>query len=190
MMLRHESARYNRLDILMAQYPAGIAQTMFSKCLARIVLIAASLSPAPSDAQESTVRMKSAIEKALPGILRGAASYPEHRGCFSCHHQAQPLMTLTAARARGFKVDPDAVRSIVDFSVRSFGDEEKLERIRRGISHRTSVIGYMLTAMAAVDHPPDATTSALVQYMLVHEHPDGGWRDSLQRHRARVARSP
>jgi hypothetical protein len=90
-------------------------------------------------------------------------------------------MTLTAARARGFKVDPDAVRSIIEFSVRSFGDEEKLERVRRGIGHRTSVIGYMLAAMAAVDHPPDATTSALVQYMLVREHADGGWRDSLQR---------
>lgn len=126
-------------------------------------------------------QVRAAVEKSLPGILRGAANYPEHRECFSCHHQAQPLMALTAAKARGLAVEEERVRAILDFSLRAFAPEEKHARLGEGRGHRTTVIGYLLATLAAVDYPPGSTTSALVRYMLEREDPEGGWRDTLQR---------
>ena len=137
--------------------------------------------PVASNGQDLPARARGAIDNALPGIVRGATSYPKHRTCFSCHHQAQPLMTLTSARARGFDVDHDAVRSILDFSLRAFADKGKHDGLRKGLGHRTSVIGYLLATLAAVNYPPDETTAVLVHYMLAREDAEGGWRDTLQR---------
>jgi N-acyl-D-amino-acid deacylase len=131
--------------------------------------------------KDLSVRAREAVEKALPGILSGSARYPQSRSCFSCHHQAQPLMVLVSARARGFKIDPDVQRSIVEFSLKAFAPREKHDRLRQGLGHRTSVIGYLLATLVVVDHPPDETTSALVHYMLAREDPKGAWRDTLQR---------
>jgi N-acyl-D-amino-acid deacylase len=126
-------------------------------------------------------RAKASVEKALPVILRGSLAYPKQRTCFSCHHQALSLMMLASAKDRGFTIDAENEKSILDFSLRDFADKERHEGLRMGRRHRTTVIGYLLATLAAVNYPPDETTSALVQYMLAREDPAGAWRDTLQR---------
>jgi hypothetical protein len=64
------------------------------------------LLPIAGRGEDLSVRARQAVEAALPGILRGSANYPKHRSCFSCHHQAQPLMTLASANACRFNIDP------------------------------------------------------------------------------------
>jgi hypothetical protein len=90
-------------------------------------------------------------------------------------------MTLAAAKTRGLPIDPDAERSILEFSLQAFAPSEKHDRLRQGLGHRTTVIGYLLATLAIVDYRPDETTSALVRYMLAREDASGGWRDTLQR---------
>lgn len=147
----------------------------------RIAILVFAMLPACCCGQEFVERVSAAVDKALPGILRGVESYPSHRPCFSCHHQAQPLMTLAAARARGIPVDPAQERGLLDFSLQAFAPPEKHERLQSGLGHRTSVIAYLLGTLAMVDYPPDEMTSVLVQYMLTREDAAGGWRDALKR---------
>src|SRR5690348_9107039 len=60
-------------------------------------------------ADPATVR--AAIEKAIPPIERSAAEYARQRTCFSCHHQALPLLALSRARGRGYRVDAELLAS-------------------------------------------------------------------------------
>lgn len=147
----------------------------------RIVLMSMLCWATASKAEDLSTQVTGAVEKALPGILRGANEYPEHRSCFSCHHQALPLMVLDSAKHRGFTVETDQQRRILEFSLLAFADKERHERLRLGYGHRTTVVGYLLATLATIDFPPNETTSVLVEYMLAREDPEGAWRDTLQR---------
>src|SRR5947209_5942653 len=58
--------------------------------------------PAPPDAA-------TAARRSLALIQRGAANYLTHQECFSCHHQALPLMTCSLAERCGLSVSREAV---------------------------------------------------------------------------------
>ena len=50
------------------------------------------------------VTIRAAVAKALPLLEKSTAEYPHQRDCFSCHHQAVPVLALTLgqrARALG-----------------------------------------------------------------------------------------
>ena len=47
--------------------------------------------PEPDDVREAEARAMRLVRKA-------ADSYPEHRECFSCHHQTLPMLAMVAAR--------------------------------------------------------------------------------------------
>lgn len=159
----------------------------------RLVLLAMLFAPAFAAADEGLAKNKvseatagdetgirAAIGRSLPGLLRGALSYPKHRGCFSCHHQALPLFALTRARRAGFEVDEKDLQAIVDFTLRSF---RKLDIIRtgRGIPGANTTAGYALGTLAAADHPADNTTAALIQFLIVKQRKDGSWPATAQR---------
>ena len=56
------------------------------------------------DTRASTASVRSAIDKSLPLLLKGAEGHVANRHCFACHNQTLPVMALTAASARGFAV--------------------------------------------------------------------------------------
>src|SRR5262249_826840 len=84
----------------------------------------AGLPVAPAQAPAAEVRQ--AVVKGLQRIEQGSASYPKHKTCFSCHHQALPVMALASARQRGFAVDADSIKKPIDFSLKSFTNKEQL----------------------------------------------------------------
>src|SRR4051794_30609281 len=55
-----------------------------------------------------------AVAKALPLILKSTGEYPNSRDCFSCHHQAIPVLALKTAKERGFAVPSDAIGEPVE----------------------------------------------------------------------------
>lgn len=61
-----------------------------------------------------------AIDKGLRRIEAGAASYTTHRQCFSCHHQALPILTMTSAQKRGFEIEPAKLRQQLEFTLDTF----------------------------------------------------------------------
>src|SRR5262245_354686 len=65
-----------------------------------------------------------AIERSVKRVEEGSANYTTHRDCFSCHHQALSMMSLTKARDKGLKVDGDKIKKQLDFSIASFKKEQ------------------------------------------------------------------
>jgi hypothetical protein len=45
--------------------------------------------------------VRAAAPKALPLILKSTGDYPESRDCFSCHHQAVPVLALSPVHCEG-----------------------------------------------------------------------------------------
>src|SRR5262245_37267858 len=74
--------------------------------------------------------VKAAIAKGLKRVAQGVSNYPKHRRCFSCHHQAMSVLTLTSARQRGFAVDAELVQQQVEFSLKTFRNQALIARGR------------------------------------------------------------
>ena len=123
---------------------------------------------------DSPQAIKSAIEKALPRVEKGATNYTKQRNCFSCHHQALPIMSLSSAKQHGFPVSAETVKKQVDFSLKTFRNKELLVK-GQGIGGSNTTVLYALTTLAAVDYPPDDITDNMVQFLLVRQGKDGSW---------------
>ena len=54
---------------------------------------------------------REAVAKAIPLIEKTAGVYIEKRDCFTCHHQALPLMALSRAKQFGFAVDVKVIKA-------------------------------------------------------------------------------
>jgi len=118
--------------------------------------------------------VKTAIEQGLKRIEAGAANYPKHRQCFSCHHQAMAVMSLTTARHYGFAVDTDLMQKQVEFSLRTFRNKPLIAK-GQGVGGDSTGVVYALQTFAAAERPSDETTAFLVDYLLVKQSKDGSW---------------
>src|SRR4051794_21094135 len=83
---------------------------------------------------------RGAVEKSLKRIEQGLANYPRHRQCFSCHHHAVGVFSLTAARERGFAVEAKFVQAQIDFSVKTFRNRSQIAQGRGVGGESTSVV--------------------------------------------------
>jgi N-acyl-D-amino-acid deacylase len=140
---------------------------------AAVLIAALPISTARAD-DAPAISVKGSVEKALKRIEQGMINYPKQRQCFSCHHQAMALMSMSAARTRGFEVSEDLLTKVVDFSLRSFRNKTIIAR-GQGVGGDSFSIVYALHALAAVDRAPDDTTAAMVEYLLVKQRKDGAW---------------
>src|SRR5258708_34673049 len=69
-----------------------------------------------AEPEAASSSIKAAIAKSLPLLQKSAAEYTKHRDCFSCHHQALPLLALTTAQGRGFDVSAEELQKQVQFT--------------------------------------------------------------------------
>jgi hypothetical protein len=118
--------------------------------------------------------VNAAIKKGIQRIEQGITHYPEHRGCFSCHHQAMAVFSLTAARQRGFTVNAKLLSEQVPFGAKTFRDKSKIAK-GEGVGGQVLSVAYALAMFAAAEHPYDDTAAAMVQYLLVRQRKDGAW---------------
>ena len=66
-----------------------------------VVLLLGLAAPlAAQEPQATPQQLRAAVTRALPLIQKGAAGHRTQRNCFACHHQALPILALTAARSR------------------------------------------------------------------------------------------
>jgi N-acyl-D-amino-acid deacylase len=100
--------------------------------------------------------------------------------CISCHHQSLPAMALGLARKHGQRIDakPERKEASATLALLAPGRERYMQGI--GVVDRQDP-GYWLAGLAAADQPADATTDALVHYLLLKQSDDGRWRAGLIR---------
>src|SRR5262245_55757034 len=72
-----------------------------------------------------------AVRRSIALVQRGAAAYISHQECFSCHHQAMPMMTGALAQARGVPVEAAGLRRQIDFTTNAFYGV--IDEMRRGL---------------------------------------------------------
>jgi hypothetical protein len=141
---------------------------VFVICMSIVPVTSGWAEPAPDPA------VKGAVEKGLKRIEAGVINYPKQRQCFSCHHQAMAVFSMTSAQERGFKVDAVLLKKQIDFSLRSFRNKKQIAK-GKGVGGDSTSIVYALQTFAAVGRPYDDTMAALVEYLLVKQRTDGAW---------------
>ncbi len=143
------------------------------------------------EALESSVA--TAIERGYEVIRKGVKNYPEHRDCFSCHHQALPLLALSLdGRKNVREVSPnflkaDVTQAILTFTEASFEPKTALMREGSGVGGRALTAAYGLWTLDLGNAPRNETIDAMVEYMLKTQADDGAWE--FQSHRPPAASS-
>lgn len=144
------------------------------------IVAAAEPEPVPELAE-----LRPRIEAALPGTLKllqaSAAEYTRQRDCFSCHHQALPSMALALAHQHGWKIDREGLTAQAQFTVDYFEPRQEKLSQGSGVVGGPYTAGYALATLTAAERPADATSAALVQYLLKVQEDDGRWRIRARR---------
>jgi squalene cyclase len=147
-----------------------------------LIMVACSLAfPAEDPDSPKPEAIHAAVEKALPLILKSTAEYPESRDCFSCHHQAVPVLALSAAKERGFTVPAEAIGDPVEHTEADL--RGSLESYRKGDGQGGGVTraGYALLTLEVGGIKPDEVTDAVAEYLLKKDESRDHWKGSSNR---------
>src|SRR5262245_29670662 len=94
----------------MPQLETSIAPKPAFRAARGLVLATALLLPPAARGEYGTAPiaqevLRKAAGRGLKVVEKAARSYPEHRDCFSCHHQTLPMLAMEIARERGLPAD-------------------------------------------------------------------------------------
>jgi squalene cyclase len=117
-----------------------------------------------------------AVERSILLIEKSVATYVKARDCFTCHHQALPLMALSNAKRAGFKIDDQVIQAQTKFTLEYFADRQDRLPKGQGVVGGPYTAGYALAGLHAAQADASATAKALVAYLLKTQQPDGSWR--------------
>jgi hypothetical protein len=126
-------------------------------------------------------QVRAAIARSLPLLEKSATEYTKHRQCFSCHHQALPVLALTAARGRGFEVSAEVLQKQLRHTADFLGGNRDNYRKGRGQGGRVDTAGYALLTLELGGWKPDDTTAAVVEFLLQTDRKLDHWLVSGQR---------
>lgn len=111
-------------------------------------------------------------------LEKGVSNYPNHRSCFSCHHQALPLLSFSVGKlqkdSQAFHESAVAT-NVADFTLEAFSN--KIDTLNQGgeIGGRALTVAYGLWTLDLAGIGRNATTEAMVEYLLRTQDSDGAW---------------
>jgi ankyrin repeat protein len=123
-----------------------------------------------------------ALSRSLPLLERAGPAFAAASGehCVSCHHQSLPAMALGRARQHGLKTDAKLAREQAAETLELLVPRRELYLQGIGVTDHQDA-GYWLAGLAAAEQAADATTDALVHYLITKQAADGRWRASQHR---------
>jgi N-acyl-D-amino-acid deacylase len=124
----------------------------------------------------STDRHAAAIESGLRMVQKATKNYPEHRKCFSCHHQTMPMLAMTEARAAGYQINQPLLAEATKFTHKFFTEREKSLSSGKRIGGSGLTVGYGLWALSLGNAGIDETSEAMVAYLVQTQKDDGRWQ--------------
>jgi hypothetical protein len=126
-----------------------------------------------ADSPEEPIR--AAIERAIPLLERAAAGSADQRECFTCHNQGLPILALSEARRFGFAVDGDNHRRQIEHTFAHLDRNRQRFLDGKGTGGKGDTAGYALWALSAGEWPPDETTAAVAEFLLLWQADDDHW---------------
>jgi hypothetical protein len=121
--------------------------------------------------------IRAAVAKSLPLLENSSRTSMERRKqCFTCHNQALPLMALTVAKERGFAVDGENLKQQLAFTAGFLEKSQANYLAGRGQGGQALTAGYALWTLENGGWPPDATTSAVADYLLKWQAEFAHWK--------------
>jgi hypothetical protein len=150
---------------------------------ALFLIIVASLSALLADDHDlpKPDAVHAAVEKALPLILKSTAEYPERRDCFSCHHQAVPVLALSTAKERGFVIPADAISDPVSLTEEDLRGSIESYRKGNGQGGGVTRAAYAMLTLEVGGIQPDEVTDAVAEYLLKKDESRDHWRGTSNR---------
>src|SRR6185436_8920391 len=150
-----------------------------------VALVVVSIVPAgadePSHVVVSQADLRAAVEKVIPLITKGAVGHREQRTCFACHNQGTPILALTTARDRGFKIDEEELGRQYKF-IQEFLGRNKAEYLQgKGQGGQADTAGSALMALELGKWQPDEATSAVAEYLLLYQADSDHWSGASSR---------
>lgn len=132
--------------------------------------------------EPSPASLRAAVEKSLPLLTKGARGSMEKRErCFTCHNQGLPILALTTAKTRGFKIDEEELSKQIKFTADFLEKNRTNYLVGKGQGGQTDTAGYALLALESGGWKPDATTTAVTEYLLQWQNDLIHWRSQSRR---------
>jgi N-acyl-D-amino-acid deacylase len=125
--------------------------------------------------------VREAVDRGLGILRKAAANYPEHRTCFSCHHQTLPMLAMREARAFGATINADLLEAQAEFTRDFYKERTEAVAKGEGVGGRSTTVVYSLWALDLAGRKADNVSDALVSYLLNQQEEAGGW--TLSGHR-------
>jgi hypothetical protein len=157
-----------------------MSHIVFSVCVSSALLFLGDAHAAEPN-EPSRTEVKAAVEKTLPLLRKGAEGHIARKSCFACHNQALPMLALVSAQERGLSIGSADLKQQTKF-IAEFLDKNREEyRHGKGQGGQADTAGYALFTLELGGWRPDATTEAVVEYLLLHDKNADHWRNGSNR---------
>jgi hypothetical protein len=126
---------------------------------------------------------RNAIERGMELIRGSVDRYPQHRQCFSCHHQAVPLFAMRMAKEHSLEArefvwtkDADRVDRILKLTCDSL--DRDIQRLTPGeeFDGRGLTLGYAMWTLDVSARDRSDVMERLIDVALATQQEDGRWR--------------
>jgi Squalene-hopene cyclase C-terminal domain len=153
----------------------------FAAPIACVILLCLCFSAAGAEPAVTESGLRTAIEKSLPLLMKGAIGQRENRTCFACHNQGPPIMALSAAKQRGFTIDEEELGRQKTFIAEFLSKNRENYLQGKGTGGQADTAGYGLWTLAMADWKPDETTAAASEYLLLRHKEFDYWKATSNR---------
>lgn len=129
-------------------------------------IVSLALSATILGAAEPTADVQSATGRGLALIQLAGTNWLKNKTCFACHHQTLPMLAIKEAARSGLATDDSWMKSQLAHTDAYFA--ERIDMMNKGehVPGGSFTVGYGLWAMSLAGRAPDATTEAMVGYLL------------------------
>ena len=117
-------------------------------------------------AAEPTADVRPAMQRGLALIRFAGTNWLKNKTCFACHHQTLPMLAVKEAALAGCATDEAWMESQSAHTDTYFAERIDLMNKGEHVPGGSFTVGYELWAMSLAGRAPDATTEAMVGYLL------------------------
>jgi ankyrin repeat protein len=134
--------------------------------------------PASGQDDASPKDIRAAVEKSISLLGGTAPAFFRQTGCISCHNVSIPMLALTEARRRGYRVvDAASAEQMVKQTVAILAPHrDNLLSAYASVPGFVTTATYALMSMHGEGYRPDLLTDAIARSLLVEQQSDGHWK--------------